>query len=64
MENLTPQQGFHAMFLFLDAYHQRANGAAKLGYVLGDLSPARDRIASDPAAWEDWLETLRRATTA
>jgi hypothetical protein len=52
------------MFLFLDAYYQRANGAAELGDVLGGLSPARDGQASDPAAWEDWLEALRHATTA
>jgi hypothetical protein len=64
MENLTPQQGFQAMFLFLDAYYQRTKGAAELGDVLGDLSPATDGQPSDPATWEDWLEALRRATTA
>jgi hypothetical protein len=61
MDNLTPQEGFRAMFLFLDAFYRETSGTANIGEVLGELNPAIDGKSSDPAAWENWLEAVRVA---
>jgi hypothetical protein len=63
MENLTLEQGFRAMFLFLDDYNEQMKGTAELRDVLSDLNPAIDGKSSDPAAWSDWLKATGRAKT-
>jgi len=63
MENLTAEQGFHAMFLFLDQYDREMSGTANVRDVLSDLNPAVDGKSSDPAAWTDWLRVVNQATS-
>ena len=56
---LSPEQAFRAMFVFLDAYHERTAGKAELGDVLGDIQlNENDRMPADPAAWGDWLAAV------
>jgi hypothetical protein len=62
MENLTAEQGFHAMFLFLDQYNREMSGTANVPEVLSDLNPAVDGRSSDPAMWQDWLRAVEAAT--
>jgi len=58
---LTPEQGFRAMFLFLDSYWSEFK-TATLADVLGDLQPAGEGQSSDPAAWNDWLRAVESVT--
>ena len=58
---LTPEQGFRAMFLFLDSYWSEFK-TATLSDVLGDLQPAEEGKSSDPAMWQDWLRAIEAAT--
>jgi hypothetical protein len=56
---LSPEQAFRAMFVFLDAYHERTSGKAELGDVLGDIQlNENDSMPADPAAWGDWLAAI------
>jgi hypothetical protein len=61
METLTPEQAFHAMFLFLERYWAEFK-TANLADVLGDIQPAEGGRSSDPAAWHDWLRAAEDAT--
>ena len=56
---LTPEGGFAAMFEFLDQYWHEFP-AANLADVLGDCQPAYGGRSSDPAAWADWLDAVRK----
>jgi hypothetical protein len=59
---LSPEQAFRAMFVFLDAYHQRTAGTTELGDVLGDIQlNESDSMPADPAAWGDWLAAIDEA---
>jgi hypothetical protein len=59
---LTTEQGFRAMFIFLDSYWSEFK-TATLGDVLSDLQPADGGQSSDPAMWQDWLRAVEAATT-
>ena len=61
--SLTPEQGFHAMFLFLDQYDREMSGKANVRDVLSELHPAVGGKSSDPAAWTDWLRVVNQATS-
>lgn len=56
-EKLTKLQGFNAMRKFLDEYYQRTN-SDDVGSLLSDLQLFPDGGTFDPAAWEDWLESI------
>jgi hypothetical protein len=55
---LSTEQAFQAMFVFLSAYHERTEGTAELGEVLGDIQLNKDGSTMDPAAWGDWLTAI------
>jgi hypothetical protein len=61
-QRLSPEQGFNAMFVFLDRYYRRTGRKAELGILLGELQMARNGMPFDPAAWEDWLAAINEAT--
>lgn len=46
------------MFEFLRGYWSEFK-TANLADVLGDLQPARGGQSSDPAAWTDWLRSVK-----
>jgi len=57
MERMTVRQGFEAMLLFLEGIYQRT-GSDDLGALLGDLQMLEDGTTADPAAWQDWLNSV------
>lgn len=57
-ERLTESQAFQAMTDFLWQYARRAGD--DLITLLGDIELLADGSPTDPAAWEDWLECVRR----
>jgi len=61
-KTLTQEQAFRAMFLFLDRYWSEFR-TATLADVLSDVQPASNGVSSDPAAWNDWLDAVLRATS-
>lgn len=59
MQELTPEQALQAMFCYLTDYWRRFDDAA-VKDVLGDIQPAEVGQTSDPAAWDDWMNCVRR----
>lgn len=59
---LTAEQGFAAMFAYLNSYWEEFK-TANLVDVLGDMNPAQGGRSADPAAWEDWLAAVRKVTS-
>jgi hypothetical protein len=55
---LTDEQAFQVMRDFLWQFARRAGD--DLITLLGDIEPLEDGQPTDPAAWEDWLESVRR----
>jgi hypothetical protein len=59
-EALTNEQAFKAMVFFLEAFYARTTSDDD-GGLLGDLMWRKDGGTADPAAWIDWLESVRKA---
>lgn len=57
-KELTDRQAFLAMSEFLWQYARRAGD--DLITLLGDIELEPDGRPTDPAAWDDWLECVRR----
>ena len=57
MVELTEKQAFRAMVLFLQNFYNRTQSDG-VGALLGDLMFFEDGTTSDPAAWQDWLESV------
>jgi hypothetical protein len=60
-ENLTLKQGYLAMYAYLDALQRRTNSDDLAGF-LSSMSILRDGTTADPAAWNDWLEAVKKIT--
>jgi hypothetical protein len=57
---MSTEQGFRAMFKFLDEYQKRVrDGGDDLVAVLSDIQILADGRPADAAAWEDWLKAVR-----
>lgn len=63
MEKITVRQAFEAMLLFLEDIYKRT-GSDDLGALLGDFQMLEDGTTADPAAWQDWLSSVRRVMSA
>lgn len=61
METLTTKQAFRAMVIFLEQFYDRTQ-ANDVGGLLGDLMIVEDETTTDPVAWEDWLESVRKSS--
>ncbi|MGQ7816222.1 hypothetical protein [Metapseudomonas furukawaii] len=62
-KNLTPKQAFCAMFYFLE-HEYSLTKSDDIGAMLGsmDWTIWSDGAGpADPAAWEDWLDAVRKA---
>jgi len=57
-DRLTDAQAFQAMSDFLWQFARRAGD--DLITLLGDIEPLADGRPTDAAAWDDWLESVRR----
>jgi hypothetical protein len=59
---LSPEQAFNAMSVFLERYYERTGRSPELGGLLGQLQLSGDGRPFDPAAWDDWLAAINKAT--
>lgn len=61
---LSHEQGYYAMFYFLDDYYINHKEQDSLASLLGDLSPYTfdGCISADPAAWNDWKKSVAEVT--
>jgi hypothetical protein len=57
---MTDQQAFEAMRLFLEHFYSQAGNDMET--LLTDISVRADGGTLDPAAWHDWLRCVRAAT--
>ncbi len=57
MSDLTVKQAFQAMVLFLEGFYERTQ-SDDVGALLGDLLILEDGSTADPAAWDDWLNSV------
>ncbi|MBL0122734.1 MAG: hypothetical protein IPP88_08375 [Betaproteobacteria bacterium] len=60
-DQITVEEAFRAMIVFLDRYYERGGGKDTLGHVLGDVSQFlwADGSPNDPAQWQDWLDAVK-----
>ncbi len=54
---LTELQAFHAMQKFLELYYERTH-SDDVGSLLGDLQLTSENEPFDPAAWDDWINSV------
>jgi len=59
MMTLTEKQAFQAMVLFLEYFYHRTN-SDDIGGLLSDLLMSEEGITADPAAWEDWQNSIQQ----
>jgi hypothetical protein len=57
---LTIQEAYAAMYLFLGDLYERA-GFDQLGGILGGMSLLKDGGTADPAYWHDWLRMVEKS---
>lgn len=57
---LTILQAYNAMRLFLERYYTQTS-SDDVGALLSDLLFLEDGSTADPAAWNDWLESVNKA---
>lgn len=57
---LTMEQAYAAMFLFLEQYDERG-GADDVGVLLGSMNLLADGMPADEALWTDWANAVGRA---
>jgi hypothetical protein len=64
IEQISVEDAFRAMVIFLDRYYDRGGGVDTLGDVLSAISQTMwaDRSPNDPAQWQDWLDAVKEAT--
>jgi len=59
MKKLTILEAFEAMKVFLDGYYERTH-SGDIGSLLDELEFLEDGGTADPAAWEDWEESVEK----
>lgn len=59
MMQLTIQEAFKSMVVFLEKYYART-GSDDIGGLLGDMMILGDGTTADPAAWHDWLDSVKK----
>lgn len=62
MEKITIKQAYEAMFLYLNKLYDRTKSDDLAGF-LSSMSLLEDGAPADSAVWNDWLESVGRATT-
>ena len=61
---LNKEQSYLVMYFLLRDYYWETTKNDSLGGMLGDLSPyiAEGYISADPAAWEDWIDSVKKVS--
>lgn len=57
---MDSKTAYLAMYDFLDRVYKQTNDDG-IGALLGGMSFLEDGQTADPAAWSDWLESVKRA---
>ena len=60
---LTKLQAYNAMVKFLDIYYEQTK-SDDVGSLLGGMSFLSDDSTADPAAWEDWTDSINAYRTS
>lgn len=63
MEKLTCEEAYIAMYRYLENLYELTDSDDLAGF-LGDMSILPDGGTADPAAWEDWLDAIKKARGA
>ena len=63
MEQLTAEQSFAAMVVFLRAYWERGH-SEEVADLLSGLQLLGTHRTADPAYWDDWMQAVRKVTEA
>jgi len=58
-ESLTYLEAFKAMSCFLEKYYDQTS-SDDVGSLLGEIRILEDGSTADPAAWEDWMNCIRK----
>ncbi len=61
-KTLTTKEAYAAMYAYLVELYERTH-SDDLGGFLGGMSLLSDGKTADPAAWPDWEEAIRKATS-
>jgi hypothetical protein len=61
MYTLDEKEALEAMGYFLRAYYDRGHHKeSDLPLVMHSIEILSDGITADPAAWDDWLDAIRK----
>jgi hypothetical protein len=58
MNNLTVNEAYAAMFVFLEKYYERTK-SDDVGGMLGQICLLSDGSTADPATWGHWLKCVK-----
>jgi hypothetical protein len=58
MAQLTERQAFETMVRFLEGIYERTQ-SDDIGALLSDLLISEANETADPAAWEDWMNSVQ-----
>ncbi|MGE5397585.1 MAG: hypothetical protein ACM3MK_08670 [Chitinophagales bacterium] len=56
---LTLEQAYRAMVVFLEGFYERT-GSDDVGGLLGGMIILDDGETADPAAWNDWIDSVSK----
>ena len=59
-QQLTSKEALAAMVDFLEKYYERT-GSNDIACILSDLKILDDGKTADPAAWNDWMESIKKS---
>jgi len=59
MSELTKKEAYLAMYSFLEHEYELTK-SDDIGGLLGGMSLLQDGSTADPAAWEDWENTIKK----
>lgn len=60
MNTLSDREAYLAMFSFLECRYNLTK-SDDIGSLLGDMFFRKDGSTTDPAIWDDWCESIRKA---
>lgn len=60
MEQITPEQGYIAMFKFMEKLYEQT-GSDDLAGFLGSMAVLEDGEPGDAAMWDEWRDAVRFA---
>ena len=60
MKELTIEEAFEAMTLFLEIYYENTN-SEDVGGLLSSMMILENGITADPAVWHDWIDSVEKA---